>query len=241
MSGSCSGPRSRICVYTGYGSARLDGSSSCSRSVCDSAVVVIYLLCTRRVIAAQNVGAQLVELATPDRCADLVDEPDDEALVVDGAQRGRQDLLGLEQMVQVGAGVVRAGVAVAVRVDRAEVAPEAGVGDVEATRSRIHSRVAGYARRRHAVEGVSAGRHGVEKVIGLADAQQMSRLVGGQLAGHPAHDGGEVLLLERPTDAVAVETASVFTDDPRQTARSLAPQILVLRTLHHTEQRLRRL
>ena len=32
MSGSCSGPRSRIRWYAGYGFARFDGSSSCNRS-----------------------------------------------------------------------------------------------------------------------------------------------------------------------------------------------------------------
>src|SRR5436309_1176086 len=120
MCGSCSGPLSRIRSYAGYGLARFDGSSSCNRSACGSAV--IYLLCTRRVILAQDVRAEFIELATADRGADLVDEPDDEALVVDGAQRLGQDLLRLEQVMQVGAGVVRAGVAVAVGIDGAEVA-----------------------------------------------------------------------------------------------------------------------
>src|SRR6476646_5826478 len=114
MFGSCSGPRSRICAYAGYGFARLDGSSSCNSNDCESAVVVIYLLCTRRVVPAQNIRAQFVELAGADGSADLVDEPDDEALVMDRAQGRGQDLLRLEQMMQVGTGVVRAGVAVAV-------------------------------------------------------------------------------------------------------------------------------
>src|SRR5829696_4074159 len=131
MSGSCSGPRSRICSYMGYGLARFDGSSSCSSSDCESAVVAIYLLCTRRVIPAHNVRTEFVELTGADGGADLVDQPDDEALVVDRAQRRGQPLLRLEQMMQVGARVVRAGVAVAIGVDWAEVAAVPGIGDVE--------------------------------------------------------------------------------------------------------------
>src|SRR6476661_2782518 len=70
--GSCSGPRSRIRSYAGYGFARFDGSSSSSSSACGSAV--IYLLCTRRVVPAQDVRTELIELAAADRGADLVDE-----------------------------------------------------------------------------------------------------------------------------------------------------------------------
>src|SRR5215217_720927 len=156
MSGSCSGPRSRICSYMGYGLARFDGSSSCSSSDCESAVVAIYLLCTRRVIPAQDMRTEFVELAGADAGADLVDEPDHEALIVDRAQRRGQQLLRLEQMVQVGAGVVGAGVAVAIGVDGAEVTPIPGIGDVEAAGRRVNGGVACDARRGHAVEGVGA-------------------------------------------------------------------------------------
>ena len=49
----------------------------------------------------------------------------------------------------------------------------------------------------------------------------------------------EVLLFQRPADAVAVEAAAVLVDDGGQPAGGLPAQILVLRTLHHAEQRLR--
>src|SRR5690348_17146706 len=112
MCGNSSGPRSRICAYAGYGFALFDGSSSCSSKLCGSAAVVIHLLCTRRVIPAEDVRAQFVELACADRGPHLVDQPDDEALVVDRGERLRKNLLRLEQVVQVRAGVVGAGVAV---------------------------------------------------------------------------------------------------------------------------------
>jgi len=71
-----------------------------------------------------------VEVAGADGVADAVDEPDDEALVVNRAQGRSQDLLGLEQVMDVGAGVVRAGVAVSLGVERSEIAFVTRAGDV---------------------------------------------------------------------------------------------------------------
>ncbi len=72
----------------------------------------------RCVVPTEDVFAQLIELTGGDRRTDLIDQPDGEALVVDGAQRRGQHLLGLEQVVDIGTGVVRAGVAIALVVDR---------------------------------------------------------------------------------------------------------------------------
>src|SRR5689334_16863016 len=66
----------------------------------------------------------------------------------------------------------------------------------------------------------------------------MSRLVGGQFAADPTDDGGQVLLLQRPADAVPVESDAVVAEDLRQPARGLPAQVLVLGTLHDAEQRL---
>src|SRR3978361_1380355 len=133
--------------YTGYGSARFAGSSSCTRRSC-----VMLLLCTRRVVAAQNVLAQFVELACDDGSPDLVDQTDHEALVVDRAQRRGQHLLGLEQVADVRAGVVRAGIAVALGVERREVTLVAGAGGVVSARRRVDGGIAGHPRRGDAVE-----------------------------------------------------------------------------------------
>src|SRR4051794_2186479 len=85
-SGRINGPRSWIRRYSGYGSARVDGSSSCTSKPCDPVAVVMPSLSTW-IIPAQHLLAQFVELPCGDRRANLVDEADDEPLVVDRAQR----------------------------------------------------------------------------------------------------------------------------------------------------------
>ncbi len=103
-------------------------------------------------------------------------------------------------------------------------------------RRRVHRRVA-----RRPVTGRRSrrcprrGNRG-EQVIRLADPQQVPRLVVRQFVGAPADDGGQVLLLQRPTDTEAVEA------EVGQRPRARLPaQILVLRALHHPEQGLIRL
>src|SRR6185436_14343490 len=102
-----------------------------------------------------------------------------------------------------------------------EITPIPGIRAVEAAGRGVDRGVAGDARRRHAVEGVCTRGDRVEQVVGLADAQQVARLVGGQLAADPADYAGQVLLLQRPADAVAVETAPVGVDDGGEPARGL--------------------
>ena len=59
-----------------------------------------------------------VECAILEAVANVVDELDDKALVVNRQQRPRQALLGPEQVTDVGRSVVLAGVAVALRHNR---------------------------------------------------------------------------------------------------------------------------
>ena len=70
------------------------------------------------VVATKKVDLEVGEDAGLDAGTDVVHQTHDESLVVDGAQRGCEHLLGLEQMMQVRLGVTRAGVAVAVFVNR---------------------------------------------------------------------------------------------------------------------------
>src|SRR5215207_9462220 len=83
------------------------------------------------VIARQKADLEVLEAAVVDACADVVDQPDDETLVVDGAERRGEHLLGLEEVMEIGPGVVRAGVAIAVLVQWSEVTPGGCRGDVE--------------------------------------------------------------------------------------------------------------
>src|SRR5215207_4341813 len=68
------------------------------------------------VITRQKADLEVLEASVVDACADVVDQPDDETLVVDGAERRGEHLLGLEEVMEIGPGVVRAGVAIAVLV-----------------------------------------------------------------------------------------------------------------------------
>ena len=93
-----------------------------------------------------------------------------------------------------------------------------------------HRSISGVARRRHAVEGVSAGLDSREEVNGITDTEEVPRLGLGKLLAHPPDDGAELVLLQCSPDS---ETVEVQTGEP---LRSLPAKILVLRTLHDTEQ-----
>src|SRR5690625_1040759 len=178
---------------------------------------------------------QGIEVTSRDRGADLVDQAHHEALVVDGAQRRGQHLLGPEQVMDVGRGVVRAGVAVAGLVDRGELAAVPGPGEVHASGAGVDGAVAGNAGGGDAVEGVGPGGDRNEQVVDLADAQQVAGPLLGQLIGHPAHDGAQVLLLQRPADAEAVEGPAVDVHGAEIAGR-LPAQVLVLCALDHPPQ-----
>ena len=149
---------------------------------------------------------------------------------MDGGEGRRQTLVRLEEVTQVGAGVVGAGVAVATLVDGREVRLEARVGDVVAAGGGVDGCVACHAGGGDAVEGVHAVLDADEDVVGFGDTEQVAGLGLGQLFGAPAHDGTEVFLLKRATDAEAVEGHGA------EVLASLAAQVLVLGALNHSEQ-----
>lgn len=99
----------------------------------------------RRIEATQKLRLEFGETSLLDRGSNVVHQFDREALVVDGAQRRREHFLGLEQVMDVGLGVVRAGVAVAVLVDRGEVASMLGGVDVETARRHVDRCIACHA------------------------------------------------------------------------------------------------
>ncbi len=84
-----------------------------------------------------------MKVAILDGLTDVVDEPDGEALVVDRRERAAEHLLRLEQVMQVGAGVVGARVAVALLIERDEGATMFGGVDVVAACHRVDRGVAG--------------------------------------------------------------------------------------------------
>src|SRR5699024_2147826 len=152
------------------------------------------------VIPSEEGVTERVECGGGDTRANVVDEADDESLVVDGCQRLRDHLVGLERMVQVRTRVVRARVAVAGLIDGGEVAPTAGRDDAETAVTMEYAAAAGDARGRDAVERVGAVLDRREQVVGLADAQEVTGLVLGQFLGDPRDDRPELRLLQRTAD-----------------------------------------
>ncbi|MEN9736441.1 MAG: hypothetical protein RL129_1152, partial [Actinomycetota bacterium] len=86
---------------------------------------------------------------------------------MNGGQGRGEDLLGLMQMVHVGARVIHAGVAVASILDRPEVRLVQSIRDMEATIRVIDRAVSRNSRGSDAVEGVCPLLHAHEDVLRL--------------------------------------------------------------------------
>ncbi|MPM62531.1 hypothetical protein SDC9_109404 [bioreactor metagenome] len=140
-------------------------------------------------------------------------------------------------MMQIGAGVVGARVTVATVLERDEGAPVGRGGDVVAAVRGVDGGVSGDPARVDAVEGVDSRGDRGEEIVRFADAEQMPRLVLRQLRGAPGDDLTEPLLFQCTADTVAVEVLTIGLGR-QQPAASLPAQVFVLRTPHHTEQRL---
>ena len=86
---------------------------------------------------------------------------------MDGRQRRGQDLLRLEQVMDVGARVVRAGVALAALDEGCEITLETRVRDVEAPIGRVDRCVSCHSRGVDAVKGVGTGCDTCEEILGF--------------------------------------------------------------------------
>src|SRR3546814_1385199 len=94
--------------------------------------------------------------------------------------------------------------------------------------------VAARARRQHAIEHVDPARDRADQIVGLADAHQIARLVGGKLRGRKIEHAEHRLLPlthRKPADRIAVEA-----DVGQRRGRARA-QCLVERALLDAEQR----
>ena len=100
--------------------------------------------------------------------------------VVDRGQRRRQHLVGVEQVVQVGAAEVAAAVAVAAGIDREEIAPVVLVGQADLPPPGEGGGATRVAGRDHAVEHVHAALNALEDILRQSDPHQVTRLVGRQ-------------------------------------------------------------
>ncbi len=96
--------------------------------------------------------------------------------IVDRREPIPENLLGHEEVAQVGSGEAAAGMAGASFLDWRRVFAIDRLPDVYATVRRIQAAVSSKARRSDAVEGVDAALDALEQVLGLADAEQMPLL-----------------------------------------------------------------
>ena len=133
--------------------------------------------------------------------------------------------------MDVGASVVRAGVAPTAFNKRSEIALKTSIRDVETAVGRINRRIACHARGIHAVECIGTGLDASEEVIGLRNPQKMARTVLRKLRTYPGNDRSKVFLLKGATDPKAVEDLSIDIHFS-QCAGGDASKILVLSTLN---------
>ena len=131
-----------------------------------------------------------------------------EPQVVHDGQTHPQQLFRLEQMADIGAGVVPAGRAAAGGVDGALIALVLGILDVDDAAPGVQVAVAGVAAGHNAVEQVHAAGNGFDDVAGCADAHQVADLILGHVRLHLAdhlihHIGG--LAHCQAADGIAIE------------------------------------
>ena len=114
-----------------------------------------------------------------DVAADGFHQPDQGPQVMDGYKGSGQQLLRHDQVTKVGTREGPAGIAIAGFVDRAFVAGEGGVHEVEPPIGGEGRMMAGQTGRQDTIEDIDAAQHPVDQVFGSADTHQIARLVFG--------------------------------------------------------------
>src|SRR5579859_1861726 len=148
------------------------------------------------------------EGATLDRLPRGGDEIEQEAQIMQAQQPQAENLLLVDEMADVRARELCARRAPAVGVERALVARETRVPEIEPSLPRQRAAGARRPRRQHAVEHVDAARDDLEHALRIADAHEVPRLLSRQercsLRGRIEHRPA-VLADAEPADRVAVE------------------------------------
>lgn len=153
--------------------------------------------------------------------------------VVDGVEHAAEDFAVAEEVVQVAARELGAGVAGARWVERAGVELVAGVLDLDVAVAGEQVAVAGIAGRHHAIEHVDAGGDRIHQVLRRADAHQVARLVGRQLRRRMGKNARHVFLGladREAADGHAVET------DVAQAGHRFVAEIFMHAALDDAEQ-----
>ena len=176
------------------------------------------------------------ERAVGDGGADAFHQGDEVVDVVDREQARPEDLVHVQQVPDVGAREVHAGVATAARVERGEILGEASrLGGQGAAASHERRRVARQTGRHHAVEHVDAEFHAFEDLFRGADAHQVARLVLGQERGDERGHVEHLLLGFADGDAADSAAVEVERGDVRG---GLGAEVVVHAALHDAEPQL---
>ena len=181
--------------------------------------------------SAHELCLEIVEFATGHGGTDAVDQTYRPPLVVDRRQGVGEQLPGLEEVVQVGAGDMGAGVAVTSRFQWPEIVTERRGVDVVASVGGVDGGIARHPGGVDAVEGVGTGPTRGEEIVWFGDAEQVTGTVLRQLVGAPADDRAKIGLLDGPTDTKPVEALPVDRHR-REIAAGPATQVLVLGSLN---------
>lgn len=142
-----------------------------------------------------------------------------------------EHLIGADEVREVRLGVVLADVAIAGFVGFAEVAYKFGIPQVRTPRAGmgtlIHRAGTRQARRRYAVEGITAKRDPLANIFWLTDAEEVARLIFRERLIDNAECLTKVVFTETTADAVAIKI------HVPERLRALAAQIEVPAALHY--------
>ena len=137
-------------------------------------------------------------------------------------------------MMQISARVVARGGTLARLVERLRIIGVPRISQVDLPKLRVGQRMTAGARRQHAVEHINSTLDREQQVVGLADAHEIARFVGGKLGdGRLDHLQHHVLRLTDRESADRVTGKSDF----YERARRLLPQLRQDPALHNAEQR----
>jgi len=158
------------------------------------------------VVAREPVTAPGVESTVDDRSARAAHERDQEMYIVQRYEAQPEDLVGDEEMPDVGAGEAFARGALARLVQWPRVCLELGAAHVDATAGGKCGAVSTHSRRRYAVEHVDASANPLHEILRKSDTHEITGPVGRQLIVHDVEHGVHVglrLADGEPANAVA--------------------------------------
>ena len=160
-------------------------------------------------------------------------EPEIEREVVDTGYLHGEEFFGFEEMVQIGAAVLRVHKGVAAGVYGREVVRPFGVAHVKHALGGEEHGVAAVARGHHAVEHIHAALYGFEDIYRRANAHEIARAVGGQNVIH--HLYHLVHLFRRLAHGQSADGVALRAEVAHELG-TLAAQLGIDATLHDGEE-----